>query len=128
MGQKGGLPTVCSGLSQEGNKGQDRGRGPGGQVRRAQRDTRGRSGARGVMGKRSVQELGGYQEQGKGWVTVGDNQGLKGLGEKKKRTRAPGGGKGSRVLEGHCQWGECRMAMGAARGSQGMLWERESVG
>lgn len=36
------------------------------------------------METRNVQELGGYQEQGKGWVTVGDSQGLKGLGERRR--------------------------------------------
>lgn len=62
---------------------------------------------------------------------VGDCRGQPGVertwGEK-KRTRAHGRGKGSQLLEGHWPWGEGRMAMGASRGSQGMLWERESVG
>lgn len=44
-GAEGGLPTVCPASSQEGDKGSPGVEGPGGQVRRHKRLTRGRVGA-----------------------------------------------------------------------------------
>lgn len=80
-GAEGSLPTVCSGSSQEGDKGRDAGD-PGGQGR----ETTGSLGDRwclGVMegrGNWGVRET-RRQEGGKGWVTKAGNQELKGLGQ-----------------------------------------------
>lgn len=66
MGQKGGLPTVCPGLSQDGDKGQNRDWGPGGQVRRDRRDTKRRVGAGGSRKGGMSRSWGNTRSKGKG--------------------------------------------------------------